>query len=336
MQNSWSDNLSGYFHSFEKEKSTITLICENEMDFRFWHKLFTQNLPENIIINASYGGNHRGKNALIKNHEEALTDKLLLCIDSDFDYLMALPLLSNPFVFHTYTYAVENHKLCPNHLQSWLREFTASTFTIQFNFVVFFNTLSSIIFDLLKFNLYYLKTKNHFFQITEKQLYDYLNIPDTEKEGVNNGEEYLNAIRKKVEKRVAQLTNKAIEESLDWTEVENLLTIYNITAENSYLYINAHPLFDNILKLVKGLAKHHARQYHKGIVGVEQQNNYKNIMGIYLKIGDKELIDVKIETELQNNYIGCCIKPNSCPLFDKIIEDIKTYHVTYHALNKQN
>jgi hypothetical protein len=328
MQNSWSDNLSGYFHSFEKEKTTITLICENEMDFRFWHKLFTQNLPESIIINASYGGNHRGKDALIKNHEEALTDKLLLCIDSDFDYLMELPLLSKPFVFHTYTYAVENHKLCPNHLQSWLREFVANTTPIQFNFIVFFNALSLIIFDLLKFNLYYLKTKKQSFQITEKQLYDYLNIPDTEKEGVNNGEEYLNIIRKKVEKRVAQLTAKANQESLDWTEVNNLLSKYAITPESSYLYVNAHPLFDNILKLVKGLAKYHARKYHKEITRVEQQNNYKNIVGIYTKIDDKELIDVKIETELQNNYIACCIKPNSCPLFDKIIEDIQIYYST--------
>lgn len=333
MKNSWGNYLSENSQGFQKD--VITLLLEDETDFSFWNSIFARYKSKHLKLVADYGGKNRGKQHLINTHLHKLDKNFILCIDSDYDYLQNNSMFDNNFLFHTYTYAVENHKLCPTNLNNLCAEFLGFEVSQYLDFEVFMTKFSQIGYVLLCYQVHFILTKETNFQITEAKLYDYFAIPEKENENYlqNHGQYYLDEIAKKVNKVVKIFSNES--QSIDLQKINNILNSYQITRDNCYLFLMGHPIYDNIEKLLKNVIKIYARKHHdKTLQDKQQREHYSNMTGIYKDIErekkDKskgkekiQLIEIKIEDRLADNHLRCL--SSNCLLFDKIENDVKLF-----------
>jgi hypothetical protein len=317
MKNSWDNSLSENLQGFEQ--NAITILLEDETDFSFWNSIFAKYKPKNIKLVTDYGGKNRGKQNLIKTNLHSLNKNLVLCIDSDYDYLQDNSMFAKSFLFHTYTYAVENHKLCPTNLNNLCAEFLGFEVSQYLDFEVFIAQFSEVTYDLLRYHVYFLLTNNTNFQITEAKLNEYFSIPETENETYlhDNGKHYLVEIAKKIKKVVKILDNKS--QNIDFQEVNIIFEKHQITKNNCYLFLMGHPIYDNIEILLKNIAKIYARKHHdKTLQNKQLKEHYSTMTGIYKDI------EVKIKDKLVDNHLRCLIYSN-CLLFDKIENDVKLF-----------
>jgi hypothetical protein len=317
MKNSWGNYLSENLQGFEK--NAITILLEDETDFAFWNSIFAKHKPKNIKLVTDYGDKNRGKQHLINTNLHTLKKNLVLCIDSDYDYLQNNSMFDKDFLFHTYTYAVENHKLCPTNLNNLCAEFLGFEVSQYLDFEVFIAQFSQVIYDLLRHHVYFLLTDNKDFQITRAKLDEYFVISKTENEThlQNNGQYYLEEIAKKIKKAIKILDNKA--QSLDFQGVDTVFENHQITKNNCYLFIMGHPIYDNIEILLKNVVKIYARKHHdKTLQDKQLREHYNNMTGIFKDI------ESKIEDKLADNHLRCLTYSN-CLLFDKIENDVKLF-----------
>ncbi|MDC4167947.1 DUF4435 domain-containing protein [Photobacterium damselae] len=96
----------------------ILVYVEGFEDIPFWHSIFSEN---NItVVVEAYGQCNKanGKGTLIsavRNGDITLGKHLLVALDSDYDYLLDknTDVLSEPAVFQTYAYSIENLEWSP-------------------------------------------------------------------------------------------------------------------------------------------------------------------------------------------------------------------------------
>jgi hypothetical protein len=143
------------------------IICyvEGMEDEHFWKDIFSSFAPELNIRFFSYSRENNlksGKQTVLSEHNiENACDNLILCVDSDLEYLLKNePLSSHPYIFHTYTYSIENHKISPEALARIVEKSSypdANIFT--FSFIKFIKDYSKASYPLLPYILYFEKKK---------------------------------------------------------------------------------------------------------------------------------------------------------------------------------
>ena len=103
----------------EDGKRLVRVFVEGYEDVAFWRGIFDHFTNPYLRFESSVPTREdlpKGKKVLLKAADRACED-MLLCMDSDFDYLLAAEdatsqmICSSPYMFHTYAYATENY-LC--------------------------------------------------------------------------------------------------------------------------------------------------------------------------------------------------------------------------------
>ena len=100
-------------------KRLVRVFVEGYEDVAFWRGIFDNFANPHLRFEISVPTRKdlpKGKKVLLSMADRA-SEELLLCMDSDFDYLFddeneeSKMITSSPYLFHTYTYATENY-LC--------------------------------------------------------------------------------------------------------------------------------------------------------------------------------------------------------------------------------
>ena len=100
-------------------KRLVRVFVEGYEDVAFWRGIFDHFANPYLRFEISVPTRKdlpKGKKVLLSMAEQA-NEELLLCMDSDFDYLfddedeVSRQIVESPYMFHTYTYATENY-LC--------------------------------------------------------------------------------------------------------------------------------------------------------------------------------------------------------------------------------
>jgi hypothetical protein len=159
------DNLGKGFekNNLLHHRNTITIYVENEDDIPFWKHIFMP-FPLKTSITATTNeldeqGLKRGKENVLRFATQANT-VFLLCVDSDYDYLMngktekSRLINENPFIFQTYTYAIENYKCYAESLHSVLLEATHND-KEELDYQDFMQKYSETIYELFLYSVYY-------------------------------------------------------------------------------------------------------------------------------------------------------------------------------------
>mgnify|MGYP002512881264 FL=1 len=301
-------------------KTLVRVFVEGYEDVAFWRGIFDHFVNPYLRFEISVPTREdlpKGKKVLINNASNA-SETLLLCMDSDFDYLLSEDdeqsrlIAENPFMFHTYAYATENYLCYAPSLHNVCVKATKNDTRI-FSFEKFMADYSRTIYPLFIWYVYSASrhTENVFplsdFKASVK--HNYLDIP-------NNGQNTIDWLARQVARREQSLKEQYPEMAAEMPRFADYLRIKGVEPELTYLFMHGHTLMDNVVMVILSDVCEKLRQMSiarivasskEGIALKNEMSNYKNTI--------RSIRDVLLDNE---NY-------TSCPLYKMLKADIQSY-----------
>ena len=302
------------------DQRLIRVYVEGYEDVAFWRGIFDHFQNPYLRFEISVPNRSdlpKGKKVLLSMVPQSC-DEMLLCVDSDFDFLFgdrteqAREVNSARYMFHTYAYATENYLCYAPSLHNVCVKATKNDTRI-FDFVRFMHEYSCTIYPLF---LWYalsaqLATVSVFPLIDFKAAVriGYLDIED-------NGANTLAWLRRNVEKREKMLRSRNPKMIEPMKLFEEQLRVRGVTPETTYLFMHGHTLMDNVVLVLlnsvcdklrqMSIARIHASE-KRGVALKNELANYTNSL--------RSIRDVLLDNE---NYIHC-------PLYKRLQRDIEKY-----------
>ena len=301
-------------------KTLVRVFVEGYEDVAFWRGIFDHFVNPYLRFEISVPTREdlpKGKKVLINNASNA-SETLLLCMDSDFDYLLSEDdeqsrlIAENPFMFHTYAYATENYLCYAPSLHNVCVKATKNDTRI-FSFEKFMADYSRTIYPLFIWYVYSASrhTENVFpladFKASVKL--NYLDIP-------NNGQNTIDWLARQVARREQSLKEQYPEMAADMPRFADYLRIKGVEPELTYLFMHGHTLMDNVVMVILSDVCEKLRQMSIARIvasskeGIALKNEIKK-----KKNTIRSIRDVLLDNE---NY-------TSCPLYKMLQRDIQTY-----------
>ena len=301
-------------------KTLVRVFVEGYEDVAFWRGIFDHFVNPYLRFEISVPTREdlpKGKKVLINNASNA-SETLLLCMDSDFDYLLSEDdeqsrlIAENPFMFHTYAYATENYLCYAPSLHNVCVKATKNDTRI-FDFVRFMAEYSKIIYPLFLWYLYSaLHHTERLFTLAEFRASVRLGYVDIR----HNGDFTLAWLQRNVERRVEALKRDNPEIVDDVESIAQEVEKRGVTAENCYLYMHGHTLMDNVVMPLLTSVCDKLRQlsvakiHNSKVEGVALKNELQNYTNTL-----RSIRDVLLDNE---NY-------TDSPLYKQLRDDIQIY-----------
>ncbi len=232
----------------------IKVFVEGYNDVAFWRGIFDDFETDKLKFEISVPLREdlaKGKRVLLDMIDDRDED-VLLCMDSDFDYIFdgkteQSRLVNNtPRLFHTYAYATENYLCYPPSLHNVCVKATKND-TVIFDFEQFLEKYSRIIYPLFLWYAYSARRKTEkIFTLSDFRSSVRLNFVDIN----NNGESTLEWLYRQVRKRIEILERQNPEWISDVNHFGKEISKYDVKAENVYLFMQGHTLLDNVVLIL--------------------------------------------------------------------------------------
>lgn len=312
----------------------ITCYVEGMKDQQFWKDIFQTFAPTLQIIFYPHSRDNKLKSSktsvLTENNIKEACATLILCVDSDLEYLLKNePLFSHPYIFHTYTYSIENYKISPIALER-IAEKSSYLQTSSFSFVDFIKDYSKITFPLLVYILYFEKIKLEKIAkkqevvseilLSEKELKSVLCITLNNRPLADNAKDVMTRLQKQVSNVINNIKKKHT--NIDLTPIQGILLELNIKEEDTYWYLNGHIMYDCVVKiLLKKVIIEYKKEKKECFKSQEQTTLLTNKQDEYQNL----IKETQWETLLNDGYMYCLSSLNHCPLIQKIQQDIKKF-----------
>lgn len=271
------------------KKRLVKVYVEGYDDVAFWRSIFDNfhnpYLRFEISV-PSFRDLPKGKKVLLSMIPSA-SEELLLCMDSDFDFLMdegteqSRLVKSCPFIFHTYTYATENYLCYAESLHNVCVKATKNDTRI-FDFVKFLTEYSCIIYPLFLWYVYSAREqKQNIFTLVDFKNAVRLGYLDIQ----NNGEKTLKWLLGNVERCCKRFTLKYPDLADKVVEYGKELAQRGLRPDNTYLYMHGHTLLDNVVMVLLQKVCEELRRLsiqridssmQRGIAYQNEMSNYKN------------------------------------------------------------
>lgn len=335
-----SDYLGAYATLLPKTiPKSVFVYVESEEDIAFWRTIlhpyetkeirFKINLPSHTSLAKGKTKALARSNDIFDNVTGEVGKFLLICIDSDYDYLLhdryqieakketARRINESVYIFQTYTYSIENLKCYAESLHSVC---VAATFNDEqkIDFEAFMKLYSSIVYELFLWNLlFYSKGEESNFTLTSFcntiKILEVIDIGE-------HGKTALGKVQERVKQKIAELQTNFPHYKAEILDFSNQFKQLGLKEDNTYLFVQGHTIFDNValmlLKPLCNLLRDENRAKIKGIAKSKAQekeelNHYQN-----------KVENLKPETILSANT-----EFKNCFLFLKIKQDIERYMV---------
>ena len=302
------------------DKRLVKVYVEGYEDVAFWRAIFDNFRNPYIRFEISVpdrGDLPKGKKVVMSMIPHS-SEELLLCVDSDFDYLFdgateTAKLVNNsPFLFHTYAYATENYLCYAPSLHNVCVKATKNDTRI-FDFVRFMEGYSRTIYPLFVWYAFSaMQSEEHLFPLADFKAAVRLGYLDLSE----NGDNTLLWLGRNVMRRERMLREKNPDKVAQLERFEQLLAVRGVTPETTYLYMHGHTLMDNVVMVCLqavceklrelSIARIHASD-KKGLALKNELANYNNSL--------RSIRDVLLDNE---NY-------TECPLYQRLKADIEHY-----------
>ena len=298
----------------------VRVFVEGYEDVAFWRGVFDRFTNPYLRFEISVPSREdlaKGKKVLLGMIPQA-SDELLLCVDSDFDYLFhnsteqSRELLSCDRMFHTYAYATENYLCYAPSLHNVCVRATKNDTRI-FDFERFMADYSRIIYPLFLWYAYSAQQESeHIFTLADFRASVRLNFLEIE----HNGLRTLAWLRRNVARRDQALRERHAEMIEPKRAFAEKLFRRGVTPENTYLFMHGHTLMDNVVIVLLNTVCEKLRELSiakitasskKGVALKNEMSNYTNSL--------RSIRDVLLDNE---NYTDCF-------LFRRLQCDIERY-----------
>ena len=323
-----TDNInSQYFEAInkmtpKKARRRIVVYVESYDDVFFWRSVLGRyeddKLTFDIMLPSRNQHLDRGKKAAISNMLKGVGRDMIACVDADYDYIlqgateMSRQMLENPYIFHTYAYAIENFQCYAKGLHETCVMVTLNDHRI-FNFERFLQSYSQTIWPLFVWHVVFLQHRKMTMHFDMCEFNKVVVLPSVRIQNPKWAIEYLS---KKVRAKMFQLERRFPKLKDALPETERMLRDLGINDNNTYLYIQGHHLFDLVVSPVV--------QTVCDILRNEQEND----------IRDRAVHSEQARTEIAcyENSLGkvkMMMKKNTyyqfSPEFQKILADVERY-----------
>ena len=323
-----TDNInSQYFEAInkmtpKKARRRIVVYVESYDEVFFWRSVLGRyeddTLTFDIMLPSRNQHLDRGKKAAISNMLKGVGRDMIACVDADYDYIlqgateMSRQMLENPYIFHTYAYAIENFQCYAKGLHETCVMVTLNDHRI-FNFERFLQSYSQTIWPLFVWHVVFLQRRKMTMHFDMCEFNKVVVLPSVRIQNPKWAIEYLS---KKVRAKMFQLERRFPKLKDALPETERMLRDLGINDNNTYLYIQGHHLFDLVVSPVV--------QTVCDILRNEQEND----------IRDRAVHSEQARTEIAcyENSLGkvkMMMKKNTyyqfSPEFQKILADVEKY-----------
>ena len=305
----------------EDDRYLVNVYVEGYEDVAFWRGIFDHFRNPYLRFEISVPNRDdlpKGKKVLMSMLGREDKERVLLCVDSDFDYLFdgateqSREVLAASNMFHTYTYATENYLCYAPSLRNVCVKATKNDTRI-FDFERFMASYSDVIYPLF---LWYVhsaqRSTESVFTLAEFRSSVRLAYVDIR----NNGENTLAWLQRNVERRREALERDNPDMCREIEELGERLKKRGVEHDNCYLFMHGHTLMDNVTIPLLTSVCDKLRQLSvakinnskvEGIALKNELQNYTNTL--------RSIRDVLLDNE---NY-------TSCPLYKQLRDDIQTY-----------
>lgn len=305
----------------EDDRYLVHVFVEGYEDVAFWRGIFDNFHNPYLRFEISVPNRDdlpKGKKVLMSMIGKTRKEDILLCVDSDFDYLFdgsteqSREILEAENMFHTYTYATENYLCYAPSLRNVCVRATKNDTRI-FDFVRFMAEYSKTIYPLFLWYVYSAQLSHEsVFTLAEFRASVRLNYVDIRA----NGEYTLAWLARNVARREEALKANNPEMSEAVETLGEKLKERGVERENCYLFMHGHTLMDNVTMPLLSAVCDKLRQlsvakiHGSRVEGVALKNELQNYTNTLRSIRDV-LLD-------NDNY-------TSCPLYKRLRDDIQQY-----------
>ncbi len=298
----------------EKAAKTIMVYVENEDDIPFWRSVFDRYAPH-LHFKISFPSYHlaRGKEEVLKIQAG---EYLLLCVDSDYDYLLqdatevSKRINHDSYIFQTYAYSIENYKCYAESLRE-ICVLSSLNDKEVFDLVGFIKLYSQIIYQLFLYSYDFEKQGDNSF--TRDDFFKVIKI--LEKVNINEqGKQAIDALVNSVNCQLMVLQTNNPDMSLN--SIAQELEILGVNQDNTYLFVKGHVIYDNVvLRFLKPLDK---LLKDEKIKEFKASNSDRTILTNKINQYNKQKTPIEDVLKLNTNYY-------SCFLMKKIERDVEIY-----------
>jgi hypothetical protein len=188
------------------------------------------------------------KSALMNTLGTGLGQYMIACVDADYDYLMqgatdiSNVVCNNPYVFHTYAYAIENFQCYAPALHNVCVMSTLNDHQL-FDFESFMLAYSKLVYPLLVWSVWSYRHGYHS-QFSMADLCVTVAVTDF---NLQNAEKTLERLAHKVNVKVAWLQRQFPQAKGGYQRLRDELTALGVTPETTYLYMRGHDVFEKVI-----------------------------------------------------------------------------------------
>ena len=294
--------------SSRQARRRIVAYVESYDDIFFWRSVLSR--FENseryfeVMLPSRLDHLERGKKAAIMSLIAAggVGRDMIACVDADYDYLeqgasgSSKTILNNPYIFHSYAYAIENMQC----------------YAPSLDFEAFLRDFSTAIFPLFVWNIWSYRTG----ATPRFAISDFLHIIEMGNISPENSQQALVSLRRRVGHKVQTLQRQHPGARESYAAVKDDLRRLGVRPDMTYMYIQGHHLFDKIVvplvrKVCNQLIREREREISAQSVHATQQRNELSCYSS--SVGEAEFV-------LRRN-VGYV----SSPQYQSIVEDLQRY-----------
>ena len=301
-------------------KRLVRVFVEGYEDVAFWRGIFDHFHNPYLRFEISVPTRKdlpKGKKVLLSMAEQA-NEELLLCMDSDFDYLfddddeVSRRIVESPYMFHTYTYATENYLCYAPSLHNVCVKAVKNDAHI-FDFERFMADYSRTIYPLFLWYAYSASRKTEsVLPLVDFKAAVRIGYLDIEQNGANT----IAWLQRNIERRVASLEADNPDMAREIPAFAERIKKKGVEPELTYHFMHGHTLMDNVVMILLEGVCEKLRQMSlskiicsskEGVALRNEMSNYTNTL--------RSIRDVLLDND---NY-------ESSPLYKRLKSDIQRY-----------
>lgn len=217
----------------------------------------------------------KGKKIALANElGERLGRCMIACVDADYDYLMqgatltSATVCKNPYVFHTYVYAIENFQCYAPALQNVCVMATLNDRHL-FNFEEFLTQYSEIVWPLFVWNVWAYRYGVY----KQFSMLDFYHIVQLKEINYYHPEQTLDHLRRLVNSKISRLQAQFPQGKSTYKPLRTEMLNLGLTPQTTYLYMRGHDIFDGIVTpLLGGICEMLRREREREIRKLAEHN----------------------------------------------------------------
>lgn len=230
----------------------IVAYVEGYDDVMFWRNVLTRFENDKLyfeVMLPSRTSLAKGKKVAITNIlGNTLGRNMIACVDADYDYLLqgaretSRMICQNPYVFHTYAYAIENFQCYAPLLRGVCVAATLNDRKV-FDFERYMHDFSELVYPVFVWNVWCYRTGNYkHFSLTS--LCAVIALRDI---NLYHPERGLEQLRQRVNRTMSWLQKRFPQAKKEYKPLKDELERLGVFPDNAYMYIRGHDIFDAVV-----------------------------------------------------------------------------------------